>query len=560
MTRKGVLITILLSLLAGIAQASERVVLLVDVSGSMRTNDPLDRRIDAAKLLIEMFPADTMAGIAMFDGEATVLVPLTPVDAMWRRAAASSLAKIHSRGQRTNFLTAIEHARDALQSDGHIILLTDGALDVDHDAEVNKDARKQLINDHLADLSKRKIQLHSLGLGSNLDTSLMRQMGQLTQGSYAAVESASQLSRLFGKTIDNIAPPIQLAIRGEYFNVDPFVNEFTALLFHREGSQIVLRDPHGNVARSLPSARLFEGPDFTMFTVTKPTSGRWHIDYDGGIEGRVSILSDLALKVELGEINQELPLNIALNAALIMGESIPQDASLKAMVQVKGELYSEGHLLDARVVAEPNSEGVYPVAFAAQKRAATYQVEVLLDGRTFERLWRKEIQFDPLILVNRDTKGEVTQIDIALAKGDTSNARVFAVLNDSQRLVLTPNATGWSGSIQTPPGSHQLLVEVDLTTGERYSQRILFVIDAPVIEPEPVVEEVVQLPDPEPVAPVQQSEPVAEASASWVVWAIMIGGNAGLILILVGLWRMFWTQSARAALAAVRANLKPKHA
>lgn len=543
---------------AAVASANERVMVMIDVSGSMRSNDPLDRRVDAAKLLIEMFPANTEASIAMFDGEATVLVPLTPVDNLWRRAAVSSLKKIHSKGQRTNFLQAVRQAADTLDKDGHLILLTDGALDVAQSTQANQQARQQLINTLLPDLKSRNIQLHSLGLGQNLDAQLLSKMGQITLGSYAQVKNASELSRLFGKTIDNIAPPMQLAIRGEQFTVDQYIDEFTALLFHDENKTVNLVDPLGNRSRGKANVRVFEGPDFTMFTVSKPAAGSWAIDAEGGIDGRVSILSDLRLEVDIDPFQQALPLQLSAKARLIMGQSIPQDAALKAMVQAKGELYGgekqqqESQLLDARVVTQPEVDGSYHINFSPQSVVGDYQIEIVLDGRTFERLWRKEIQFNPLIQVSYEIKDTTASVTLALSQGSTQGARALAVLNNEVRLVLNQTESGWQGQVDAPYGDHQIAVEVSLASGERYTQTINFSIEPPP-QPEadlsPPIEALAEV-------PIEQVDEVPDTKLSWLVWAIMAGGNIGLMLILVGLWRMVWAKSARVALAAVRQNLQ----
>ncbi|MFT5451401.1 MAG: hypothetical protein ACI9N9_000885, partial [Enterobacterales bacterium] len=83
---------------------------LVDMSGSMKQNDPDNLRIPAVQLMSNLLPPDSQAGIWTFGQYVNMLVPLGPVDNNWKKSAVESAKKINSLGLFTNIGGAMEHA------------------------------------------------------------------------------------------------------------------------------------------------------------------------------------------------------------------------------------------------------------------------------------------------------------------------------------------------------------------------------------------------------------------------------------------------------------------
>ncbi|RQW02957.1 VWA domain-containing protein, partial [candidate division KSB1 bacterium] len=122
---------------------------LIDVSGSMKQNDPHNLRIPALKLLVNLMPPGAWAGVWLFAEQAQPLVPLERVDQNWQKQALALAAKIHSRGQRTDIEAALKKAALERQtadatSRRRLILLTDGLVDVGKEADKNAASKKRI--------------------------------------------------------------------------------------------------------------------------------------------------------------------------------------------------------------------------------------------------------------------------------------------------------------------------------------------------------------------------------------------------------------------------------
>ena len=82
---------------------------LIDISGSMRKNDPDNLRRPALRMLAGLLQPGTRAGVWTFARWVNNLVPVAEVDAVWKKRSQSLSKQISSPGQFTN----IEEVLDA---------------------------------------------------------------------------------------------------------------------------------------------------------------------------------------------------------------------------------------------------------------------------------------------------------------------------------------------------------------------------------------------------------------------------------------------------------------
>ncbi|RZA07175.1 MAG: VWA domain-containing protein, partial [Moraxellaceae bacterium] len=99
-------LAIALSLVVQIAQAEDAttpdVRVLIDVSGSMKQNDPNNLRVPAIELLCRLMPQGSRAGVWFFAQGVTPVVKLSPVDAEWKKNAIRLSKTINSQGLLTD--------------------------------------------------------------------------------------------------------------------------------------------------------------------------------------------------------------------------------------------------------------------------------------------------------------------------------------------------------------------------------------------------------------------------------------------------------------------------
>lgn len=116
--------------------------LVIDVSGSMKRNDPANLRQPAVDLLMQLLPEGSKAGVWTFGKWVNMLVPHQVVDEQWRSLGRAKASEINSVGLYTNIGEALEKAAYDLDAASdeyakHIILLTDGMVDIDKQPDKN---------------------------------------------------------------------------------------------------------------------------------------------------------------------------------------------------------------------------------------------------------------------------------------------------------------------------------------------------------------------------------------------------------------------------------------
>src|SRR6187402_3141884 len=119
---------------------------LIDVSGSMKKTDPQNLRKPAVDLIVRLLPDKSRAGIWIFGNDVNMLMPHKPVDENWRKQAAPKANQINSVAMFTNIGKALDEVsfdKQSLSTDykTHILLLTDGVVDIGKDAVGNNKER-----------------------------------------------------------------------------------------------------------------------------------------------------------------------------------------------------------------------------------------------------------------------------------------------------------------------------------------------------------------------------------------------------------------------------------
>lgn len=164
------------------------VVLAIDSSGSMSSNDRSDLRKTAAKMFVNKLGKRDRASIVDFDSYATVLTSLTSDQVQLNKA----IDQINNSGG-TNLSNPISRGIDLLIKDDdsknkykYIILLTDGQGSYD---KIYSQRAKD--ND---------VQIYTIGLGSGVSTNLLQDIANDTGGKYFFASKAEELLGIYEDT------------------------------------------------------------------------------------------------------------------------------------------------------------------------------------------------------------------------------------------------------------------------------------------------------------------------------------------------------------------------
>lgn len=380
--------------------ASSDVRIIVDISGSMKENDPDNLRQPAVRLLARMIPDDTTAGLWTFGQYVNMLVPHRVVGADWREQAIERSRQINSVALRTNLGEAIEVASDGYYSGGglentHFILLTDGNVDISDDGEINRQEENRILDSLVADLAEQGATFHPIALSAQADAEFLQRLARESGGRFQIADTADALNRVFLEALNTAVPQEQIPIVGNTFSVDEGVTEYTALVFWgeretRETRQLELVRPDGRTVKleELPdNTRWAREAGYDLMTVSEPMSGEWRINGELGEGSRVTVVSDLRMVVSPvpPTFSEAEPVN--LDIAFFEGEERITDPDFLRVLDVRISITSEDGMSGTKVLSgnEPPKTGVFSDTIGKLPAPGLYQIEIIADGQTFGR-------------------------------------------------------------------------------------------------------------------------------------------------------------------------------
>ena len=381
---------------ASVVQADIRI--LLDVSKSMADNDPNNSRKDAIELLTDTIPNGEFAGLWTFGQYVNMLVPYRTVTDAWRTEVATKIAAQNSPAMRTNLGRALENTAfdfnyASYSGPSHIVLITDGMVDIAPNAEVNAIERERILNQLVPAYVRANARIHTVAMSAQADHGLLKQMAEQTGGRYQRIDQPSDLSKALSELAAEVYPSTQLALQGKAFTVDPGVREVTVLMYHQEGA-VTLASPSGQITSAVsPAEQSWRvGRGFTQVSVIAPEVGQWRVkgarEGDSSIRVRSDInlswTSPLALTLAKGS-------QVNLTALLLdsKGQTLSPDlaALIEATMQVDGQavpVVIEQDKIRARFTPAPSSSEA--------------SVELTVDGGTFNRLIDLQLRFvDPFV-------------------------------------------------------------------------------------------------------------------------------------------------------------------
>ncbi len=555
------------------AKADARI--LIDVSGSMHKNDPQNLRRPALRLLVGLLPDDARAGVWTFGQYVNMLIPLGQVDAGWKRKARAEAAKIASPGQFTNIEDVIRRASADWEGPAtiyrrHLILLTDGVVDISKDPKKNAASRKRILEELLPKLKLHNAALHTIALSERADHELMQTLSMETGGWYEQVNNAEQLQRIFLKIFEKVGRPDTVPLKDNKFLVDNSIQEVTLLVFRKEGAeptQVITPSGEQFDAKSAPkSVSWHRDVGYDMLTITKPETGEWRVQAAMDPDNRVIIVTDLKM------VSSQLPSRFVLGESLPLtvnfsnqGKQITRKDFLDVVNLKSGHVDANGTgeerpiLDDGKDGDEVSGDGNFTLRVGEGLAAGKVELIITAQGNTFQREQRQIFELaDPMVMKFQPSAqgGEEWQLslmpDSEIVDLDSLelNASLISKTGEEQPVMLLPGIE---------QGMREALINADALMGDwtlsvsvkgrtRAGSALDLTLDPVAIEgkatpppsppPEPVVE---APPKEEPVAepPPPPSEPEAVKEEDDFMFQVAIFGGANLLIILIGAG-LFW--------------------
>jgi len=533
--------------------------ILIDVSGSMKWNDPDNLRTPALRLLANLLPSNAQAGVWTFGRHVNMLVPLAPVDKQWKRRATKAAGEIHSNGLFTNIEDTLQKStwdwkQDNPDFERTIILLTDGLVDIDTDPAKNRISRENIINDTVPRLAKSGATVHTIALSGEADELLLQQLAASSNGWYEKAKDAEALERIFFRMFEKTTQPDTLPLVENKVIVDNSINEMTLLIFNRNNAQpAMVTTPKDKVfgRNSTPqNVSWHHESRYDLITVTNPAAGTWFIDADTDPDNRVMVVTDLKL------VTTTFPNNTYLNdeqhyfASLTNeGEIITQqkfhrfvDITLQQTHQenqTRHKLKDDGNTADRKP-----KDGTYSIDLGEALAEGQHELITFVDGVTFKREKRHLINVyaSPVITSIKPEKILDAEIEtlFVIPRADMINPdsiNMTAIISDSkgevQRIEIPRSShSEWKLPLGNFASDKRHSVTIDINgirpNGRPVESRvgpISFGTQTQPKDEEPLAAETAEIVTPEVTPPVDDKVNWIAVSIPFLMFNLLLGGG-----------------------------------
>lgn len=468
---------------------------LIDVSGSMKQNDPVNLRIPAVKLLINLLPEGTKAGIWLFAEKTTELVKTGVVNQQWKKEALLQVNKIHSRGLLTHIEDAIQNAaadwfKSTEQQNRHLILLTDGMVDVSTDIMQSAESRSRIMSDQVPLLQQAGVKVQSIALSADADAELLDKLAFDTQGWSETVLSADQLQKVFFKLFKQAVPQDTVPLTGNAFSIDASIKEFSVLVFKENGAeptQLIAPDNSKiNSKSKLAQVSWLDEKNYDLISIKTPKVGQWKIIATMDPDNQVMIVTDL--KFELDEVPKHLSLNetIDITGFFTDGQQLISKKDFLNLIDISIQQVGGKKWTMPAIAKKP---GLFSQTIGKELKQGRHTLKIIADGKTFTREVDKIIEVkESLVRLEKAVDLESRTVTIKLIPDKTViNTGVMAIeatISQSgqpakQQIILQTEGQ-WLLSVEAPETGESKIVNFSILTntleGEAISPNVPAVI------------------------------------------------------------------------------------
>lgn len=382
--------------------ASEKVDVraVFDVSGSMKENDPENLRAPGMRMLSEIIPEDSHAGIWTFARYVNMLVKWQAIDDNWRQRVHDNSDQIHSNGLFTDIEDALATATDNINETANfdrrsVILLSDGLIDISDQQDVNLASQQRITDEILPRLKKNDVTVHTIALSPQADRLLLKTIAVETGGWYEQVNNADELQRVFMHLFEKASGRDMLPLDDNQFSVDQHVRQMTVVAFRKADAEpTTLIKPDGTeltAEDSNDSLRWLHESGFDMITIDQPQRGDWQINAEIDPGNRVMVLTDLQLETSDLPNNTLIGESFDIEAYLTeQGEQIQRQDFLELVEANLTEQTPSGEI-QREVMTQRDESGVFVQPAGKSFAPGRNDVIVRIETETFSRERRQSV-------------------------------------------------------------------------------------------------------------------------------------------------------------------------
>ncbi|MGR2738895.1 VWA domain-containing protein [Billgrantia sp. Q4P2] len=419
---------------------------IVDVSGSMRHNDPDQLAAEALELLVTLVPSGARAGIWTFGERVANPLQPGPVNLEWRDRARALAGLLVDYQQYTDIESAIFQAAsvEAAAGQPHLVLLTDGMIDLPtwrgSKPAIDSASREALLDELGPRLAEEGVVVHSIAFSDEADLDLVERLAQMTGGLSAPVATPDALLGAFLAIVDRIFPSDRVPVTDQRFLIEPGLRGFTALLFRgEEALELVGPDGRRYSAESPPEGAEWRRESrYDLIQVPDPQPGQWRLEGAPGQDSRITVESPLSLQTSGVPNTFYLGFDVPVEAWLAReGEAVGAE-ELPAHLRLTAELHDASGAVQSAVVLRQQEER-FVGRLPAPALGGNAQFVVRAEGQGFRRQRAQAVNVLPAIAAQHDEAGQQVLLMAEHPALDRDNTRLYGQLQGA-RLEAEPSA------------------------------------------------------------------------------------------------------------------------
>ncbi|QTF91523.1 vWA domain-containing protein [Halomonas sp. BM-2019] len=417
---------------------------IIDVSGSMRHNDPDQLAASALELLASLLPDGTRAGVWTFGVRVDNPLPPAEVEDAWRERAMALRPALVEYQPFTDIEAAVREAAEEPASGwNHLILLTDGMIDLSPSRgpkpAVDDASRRRLLDELAPTLVERGVVVHAIAFSDEADLDLVERLSRASGGLPALVQSPESLLGAFLDIAERIFPADQVPLVEGRFVIEPGVEAFSALLFHDPASAALgLVAPDGtrhDADNPPPGASWQVEPRFDLVRVPDPPPGEWRLEGEVG-DSRIEVTSSLSLHTSELPATLFLDFPLPVEAWLTRGgepwEGAPEGLAATA------ELLDGAERVQARVRLSRQAER-FVGELPAPTQPGAARLRLRIEGEGLSRQRAQAVNVLPAIAARHEPGSSRVVLEALHPELDHASARPWGELA-GERLMAEPAA------------------------------------------------------------------------------------------------------------------------
>ncbi|MFQ3786902.1 VWA domain-containing protein [Halomonas sp. A29] len=412
---------------------------IIDVSGSMRHNDPDQLAAEALELLVTLVPSDARAGIWTFGEHVANPIRPAPVNLEWRDRARALSSLLVDYQQYTDIESAIYQAASAEVVTGqpHLVLLTDGMIDLPtwrgSKPAIDRASREALLDELGPRLVEEGVVVHAIAFSDEADLDLVERLAQMTGGLSATVAAPDALLGAFLAIADRIFPSDRVPVTDQRFLIEPGLRGFTALLFRgEEALELVGPDGRRYSADSPPEGAEWRSESrYDLVQVPDPQPGQWRLEGAPGQDSRITVESPLRLQTAGVPNTFYLGFDVPVEAWLAReGEAVGVE-ELPAHLRLTAELHDASGAVQSAVVLSQQEER-FVGRLPAPALSGTAQFVVRAEGQGFRRQRVQAVNVLPSIAAQHDEASQQVLLAAEHPALDRDNTRLYGQLQGAR--------------------------------------------------------------------------------------------------------------------------------